>query len=44
MAHNHAARRLYQRSGFVEEGRRRECLVVDDSAVDELYMAKLVQH
>lgn len=44
MAHNHAARRLYRRSGFIEEGRRRECLVVDGSAVDEVYMAKLVQH
>lgn len=43
MAHNHAARRLYQRSGFIEEGRRRECLVVGGSAVDEVYMAKLVQ-
>lgn len=44
MAHNRAARRLYQHSGFTEEGRRRECLLVDGSAVDEVYMAKLVQH
>jgi RimJ/RimL family protein N-acetyltransferase len=44
MAHNHAARRLYQRSGFIDEGRRRQCLLVDGSAVDEVYMAKLVRH
>lgn len=41
MAHNEAARRLYRKCGFVEEGRRRECLVVDGSPVDEIYMAKL---
>ncbi len=44
MAHNHRARRLYRRSGFVEEGCRRESLIVDGSPVDEVYMAKLLKH
>jgi RimJ/RimL family protein N-acetyltransferase len=42
MAHNHRARRLYERMGFAVEGRRRECLLVDGRLVDELYMAKLL--
>jgi len=42
MAHNHRARRLYERMGFAVEGRRRECLLVDGHLVDELYMAKLL--
>jgi len=42
MAHNHRARRLYERMGFTVEGRRRECLLVDGRLVDELYMAKLL--
>jgi RimJ/RimL family protein N-acetyltransferase len=42
MAHNHRARRLYERMGFAVEGRRRECLLVHGRLVDELYMAKLL--
>lgn len=42
MAHNHRARRLYERMGYAVEGRRRECLLVDGRLVDELYMAKLL--
>jgi RimJ/RimL family protein N-acetyltransferase len=42
MAHNHRARRLYERMGFEVEGRRRQCLLVDGRSVDELYMAKLL--
>lgn len=42
MVQNGTARRLYERSGYVVEGRRRECLVVDGALVDELYMAKLL--
>src|SRR5262245_59443578 len=42
MAHNHRARRLYERMGFSVEGRRRECLLVHSQLVDELYMAKLL--
>lgn len=42
MAGNHRARRLYERMGFVIEGRRRQCLLVDGRLVDELYMAKLL--
>jgi RimJ/RimL family protein N-acetyltransferase len=42
MAHNQRAFRLYERMGFVVEGRRRECLLVDGDFVDELYMAKLL--
>lgn len=42
MAHNHRARRLYERMGFAVEGQRRECLLVDGRLVDELYMARLL--
>jgi RimJ/RimL family protein N-acetyltransferase len=42
MAHNRRAIDLYERMGFVVEGRRHECLVVDGQLVDELYMAKLL--
>jgi RimJ/RimL family protein N-acetyltransferase len=42
MAHNRRAIELYERMGFVVEGRRHECLVVDGQLVDELYMAKLL--
>jgi RimJ/RimL family protein N-acetyltransferase len=41
-AGNQHARRLYERMGFTVEGRRRECLLVDGSLIDELYMAKLL--
>jgi RimJ/RimL family protein N-acetyltransferase len=42
MAHNQRAFDLYQRMGYVTEGRRRECLRVDGRLADELYMAKLL--
>lgn len=42
MAHNRRARRLYQRAGFVEEGRRAQCLQVDGAFVDEIFMARLL--
>jgi RimJ/RimL family protein N-acetyltransferase len=42
MAHNRRASVLYERMGFAVEGRRRECLLVDGTLVDELYMAKLL--
>lgn len=42
MAHNCRARRLYQRAGFVEEGRRAQCLLVDGALVDEIFMARLL--
>jgi RimJ/RimL family protein N-acetyltransferase len=42
MAHNHRARRLYHRAGFVEEGRRSQCLQVDGAFVDEIFMARLL--
>jgi ribosomal protein S18 acetylase RimI-like enzyme len=43
MAHNRRASELYRRTGFTVEGRRRECLLVDGTLVDELYMAKLLR-
>ena len=42
MADNRRAIRLYERAGFLKEGRRRECLIVDGELIDELYMAKLL--
>lgn len=42
MAHNTRAVALYQRMGFVIEGRARECLRVDGRFVDELTMAILL--
>jgi RimJ/RimL family protein N-acetyltransferase len=39
MAHNHRAIRLYERMGFLVEGRRAECLIVDGQFIDELRMA-----
>ena len=41
MAHNERAKRLYLRQGFDIEGVKRNSLRIDDSNVDELYMAKL---
>jgi RimJ/RimL family protein N-acetyltransferase len=41
MAHNERAAALYQRVGYIVEGRARESLFVDGRLVDELYMAKL---
>jgi RimJ/RimL family protein N-acetyltransferase len=42
MAHNHRAIALYERMGFVREGRRAECLLIDGKFLDELYMASKV--
>jgi RimJ/RimL family protein N-acetyltransferase len=42
MAHNHRAIALYQRIGFVVEGRRQQCLRIDGQFADELYMGLLV--
>jgi len=42
MAHNRRALALYERMGFVVEGRRREGLLVNGDFIDELYMAKLL--
>ncbi len=42
MAHNTRAIALYQRMGFVTEGRARECLLIDGRYVDELTMALLL--
>ena len=42
MAHNTRAIALYERMGFVTEGRSRECLLVDGRFVDELRMAMLL--
>jgi RimJ/RimL family protein N-acetyltransferase len=39
MAHNHRAIALYERMGFVHEGRRAGCLQMDGEFRDELYMA-----
>lgn len=39
MAHNHRAIALYERMGFVHEGRRVECLLIDGKFLDELNMA-----
>ncbi|WP_219975616.1 GNAT family N-acetyltransferase [Rubrobacter xylanophilus] len=42
MEHNETAISLYGKMGFDVEGRRRDSLFVEDSFVDELYMAKLL--
>jgi RimJ/RimL family protein N-acetyltransferase len=42
MAHNHRAIALYERMGFVREGRRVDCLLVDGKFLDELYMAMIL--
>jgi RimJ/RimL family protein N-acetyltransferase len=42
MAHNHRAAGLYERMGFLVEGRRAQCLVIDGQFVDELYMAAIL--
>jgi RimJ/RimL family protein N-acetyltransferase len=44
MAHNRRAVDLYKRMGFSVEGRRSECLLVNDRLVDELYMGTLLRH
>ena len=42
MAHNTRAIALYERVGFVLEGRSRECLMIDGRFRDELYMSLLL--
>jgi RimJ/RimL family protein N-acetyltransferase len=42
MAHNHRAIVLYERAGFVHEGRRVACLLIDGEFLDELYMAMIL--
>jgi RimJ/RimL family protein N-acetyltransferase len=42
MAHNHRAIALYERMGFVHEGRRVGCLLIDGVFLDELYMAMIL--
>jgi RimJ/RimL family protein N-acetyltransferase len=42
MAHNHRAIALYERAGFVHEGRRVDCLLIDGKFIDELYMALIL--
>ena len=42
MAHNYRAIALYERAGFVREGRRVDCLLIDGRFLDELYMAMIL--
>jgi RimJ/RimL family protein N-acetyltransferase len=42
MAHNHRAIALYERAGFVREGRRVDCLLIDGKFIDELSMAMIL--
>lgn len=42
MAHNHRAIALYERVGFVREGRRAGRLLIDGKFLDELYMAMIL--
>jgi RimJ/RimL family protein N-acetyltransferase len=42
MAHNHRAIAPYERVGFVHEGRRVDCLLIDGIFLDELYMAMIL--
>jgi len=42
MSHNERAVHLYQKMGFVVEGIKKDSLRVNDSFVDEFYMAKLL--
>jgi RimJ/RimL family protein N-acetyltransferase len=42
MAHNHRAIALYECAGFVREGRRVACLLIDGKFLDELYMAMIL--
>jgi RimJ/RimL family protein N-acetyltransferase len=42
MARNHRAIALYERVGFVHEGRRVDCLLIDGKFLDELYMAMIL--
>ena len=40
--HNHAARHLYEKSGFKIEGTRVKSMLVEGNFVDEYYMAKIL--
>lgn len=40
--HNHAARHLYEKSGFKIEGTRTNSMLVEGKFVDEYYMAKIL--
>jgi len=42
MAENGRARHLYEKMGFIVEGKKERSMIVDGSAVDEYYMAKLL--
>jgi RimJ/RimL family protein N-acetyltransferase len=42
MARNHKAIALYERAGFIREGRRVDCLLIDGKFLDELYMAMIL--
>jgi RimJ/RimL family protein N-acetyltransferase len=42
MAHNHRAIALYERMGFIHEGRRVDCLLINGKFLDELYMAMIL--
>jgi ribosomal protein S18 acetylase RimI-like enzyme len=42
MARNHRAIALYERAGFVREGRHADCLLIDGTFCDELYMAMIL--
>jgi len=42
MAHNHRAIALYERMGFLHEGRRVECLLINGTFLDELSMAMIL--
>jgi RimJ/RimL family protein N-acetyltransferase len=42
MAHNRSAVALYERSGFVVEGTRRDSMLVEGNYVDEYYMARML--
>ena len=43
MAHNEAALHLYQKMGYVIEGKRKHSLVVNEEFVDEFALAKIIQ-
>ncbi len=42
MGNNHRAIRLYEKNGYVHEGRKMNAVVVDGEPIDEVIMAKLL--
>ncbi|MDW2797229.1 GNAT family N-acetyltransferase [Clostridium boliviensis] len=42
VSENEQARHLYEKMGFVIEGKKERSMIVDGTAVDEFYMAKLL--